>query len=66
MKTGKIYIKGTAAYDLSEEEVNNHVQPEVVIVADKGEILFKQSYDVQNVQTGAVYRNISKDSLIFS
>lgn len=60
----KTYIKATACYDLPESELNT--TPEVIIIADRGEILGRKSFDVKNVKTGAIYRNISEKTLFKS
>lgn len=63
MENRKHYIKPTACFDLPESELNT--PQEVIILTDKGLILSDQSYDVQNVKTKAIYKNISVNTLMY-
>lgn len=62
----RFYVPATVCHDLTEEQINNGETPEVNLIADKVFVPSSgnRSFDVQNIKTGAIYRNISIDTLI--
>lgn len=58
-----VTVPATVCHDLSEAAVDSRKPVRVIVFEDKGIICAKQSYNVQNAETFAVYSNISLDTL---